>query len=73
MQTERTTLNLPKPLIHKLQKELGVKTQTEAIIIALKDTLTRRRLTRLTHELGGSGGLDLTQKQLKKMRRPRFQ
>lgn len=71
MQTARTTLNLPKPLIRQVQKELGAKTQTQAIVIALQEILHTRRLLRLTDELAGSGGISLTQKKLKALRRHR--
>lgn len=68
MQTERTTLNLPKPLIRRVQKIFGVKTQTEAIVMALEEITRRDRLVELTGRLAGSGGISLTQSQLRRMR-----
>lgn len=71
MQTARTTLNLPKPLIRQVKKELGVKTQTQAIIMSLQEMLRRRKTGRLIDKLAGSGGTSLTQAKLRQMRRER--
>jgi hypothetical protein len=62
---------LPTELIKLAQKIFGVKTKTEAIVLALQEVRRRNELQGLLKKLGGSG-IDLTQAQLKKMRRPRF-
>ncbi len=43
----RATLNIPDNLIHDLMKETRTKTKTQAICLAIRDYLKRRRLERL--------------------------
>lgn len=71
MHTIRTTLNLPTELIKLAQKIFGVKTKTEAIVLALEDVLRRQKQMQLIQELSGCA-IGPTQAQLRKMRKPRF-
>lgn len=69
MQTARTTLNLPDVLIRKAKKAIGVRTKTQAIVIALTEAIQSRQMTDLVHDLAGTGGLFLTHAKLKKLRK----
>ena len=48
----RTTLDLPQDLLLAARKELGARTRTETIIMALKQVLRRRRLRRIVSSAG---------------------
>lgn len=69
--TQRTTLNLPIVLIEKVQHILGTKNKTDTIVSALSEIARRQELITLTKKLAGKVKIDLTQKQLKQMRRDR--
>ena len=49
----RTTLNLPQNLLKQAVEQLGAKTKTEAIIMALTESIQRRNSRRII-ELRGS-------------------
>jgi hypothetical protein len=43
----RATLNIPDELVKEAQKVTGARTKTEAIVIALKEVVKKRRLDEL--------------------------
>jgi hypothetical protein len=69
---QRTTLNLPIQLIKEVQEILGAKNKTDAIVLALSEITRRQKMITLTKKLAGKVKINLTQSQLKKMRRDRF-
>jgi hypothetical protein len=71
MQTFRTTLNLPLSLIREAQARLGVKTKTEAIVVALREVIRRSKLVQYTKNLAGAVDIGLTPRGLKKLRKDR--
>jgi Arc/MetJ family transcription regulator len=48
----RTTLDLPEALIKEAQTAAGLTSKTDTIILALRDSIRRRRLAELKDLLG---------------------
>lgn len=63
----RTSMNIPKKLLKEAVKVSGAPTQTRAVVLGLEELIRKRRLEALL-KLKASGALQLTQKDLKKMR-----
>lgn len=49
---ERTTVTLPKALVQEAVRVIRAKSQTEAVITALKDTLRWRKIAALKRAAG---------------------
>jgi hypothetical protein len=43
----RATLNIPDDLVKEAQEAIGAKTKTEAIVVALKELVRRKKLAEL--------------------------
>lgn len=58
---------LPQEPLNEVKKLLGVKTETEAVILSLQEVLKRRNMKEIIH-LARKFHFDLTQTGLKKQR-----
>jgi Arc/MetJ family transcription regulator len=54
----RTTLDLPEALIEEARRELGFKSKTDTVVLALTELIRRRRIEQLK-ELMGHVRLDI--------------
>ncbi len=61
-------MNLPKDLLNEAIKASGASTQTDAVVLGLKELIRKKKLRRLV-ELKKSNIFKLTQSQLKEMRK----
>jgi hypothetical protein len=61
-------MNIPQELLLEAKKASGAKTQTSAVLLGLRELIRRKRLEDLI-SVFGTGVIDLTQKDLKRMRR----
>ena len=52
MHIHRVTMNLPVELIDRVREEGGVKTRTEAVILALEDYLKARKVESILASAG---------------------
>lgn len=59
---------LPQDKLNEVRKTLGVKTDTEAVILSLETVLRQKKLQKLA-DLAGKVKLNLTVKDLLRMRR----
>jgi Arc/MetJ family transcription regulator len=64
----RTTLDIPEGLLDEAREELGFKSKTDVVIVALRELIRRRRLGELK-ELAGA--LDVEVDRTRSRRRPR--
>jgi len=48
----KTTLNIPKELLEEAVKLAGVRTKTEAVMLALKELIRRQKIERLIEQTG---------------------
>ncbi len=64
----RKQLILPQSKLNEVKKALGVKTDTEAVILSLEALLRQKKLEHFA-DLPGKIKLSLTQKDLGRMRR----
>ena len=58
MNPMRTTLDLPEALIEEARRELGFKSKTDTVVLALTELIRRRRIEQLK-ELMGHVRLDI--------------
>jgi len=58
MSPMRTTLDLPEALIEEARRELGFKSKTDTVVLALTELIRRRRIEQLK-ELMGHVRLDI--------------
>lgn len=63
----KTTLALPRSLLSEAQRVTGVKTKTQAIVLALNEMIQRRKSKKIL-ELQGSMKQDFDYKFLRKKR-----
>lgn len=63
----RTSMNIPRDLLEEAVRLSGAKTQTMAVVMGLEELIRRKKLERLAR-LRGSGALDLTTRDLRRMR-----
>jgi len=61
-------MHIPKELLDEAIRVSGVSTQTMAVVLGLKELVHKKRIERLL-KLKGSGVLDLSQKNLRRMRK----
>jgi len=52
MNPMRTTLDLPEALIEEARRELGFKSKTDTVVLALTELIRRRRIEQLKELLG---------------------
>ncbi|MEX2271848.1 MAG: type II toxin-antitoxin system VapB family antitoxin [Vicinamibacterales bacterium] len=64
----RTTLDLPEELLEEARRELGFKSKTDTIVVALKELVRRQRLE---HLKGLLGKVELNVDVARSRRRPR--
>jgi|WetSurMetagenome_2_1015567.scaffolds.fasta_scaffold229218_2 hypothetical protein len=57
----RATLNIPDDLVREAQEATGAKTKTEAIVIALKEVVRRRKIEELLALRGKIDIVDVTE------------
>ena len=48
----KTTLNIPKELLEEAVRLAGVRTKTEAVTLALKELIRRKKVERLIEQTG---------------------
>jgi Arc/MetJ family transcription regulator len=48
----KTTLNIPRELLEEAVKLAGVRTKTEAVMLALKELIRRQKIERLIEQTG---------------------
>jgi hypothetical protein len=60
-------MNIPRDLLEEAVRLSGAKTQTMAVVMGLEELIRRKKLERLAR-LRGSGALDLTTRDLRRMR-----
>lgn len=65
---KRKQFILPQDKLNEARKALGVKTDTEAVILSLEAVLRQKKLQKLA-DLAGKVKLNLTVKELLRMRR----
>lgn len=65
---KRKQFILPQDKLNEARKALGVKTDTEAVILSLEAVIRRKKLEKLA-SLAGSGKIGITVKDLLRMRR----
>ena len=59
---------LPQAKLDEVKKVLGAKTETEAVVLSLESVLRQKKLREFAH-LAGKVRLNLTHKELERMRR----
>lgn len=59
---------LPQDKLDAVKKALGVRTETDAVVLSLESILRQKKLEKFS-ELGGKLRLKLNQKELERMRR----
>jgi Arc/MetJ family transcription regulator len=52
MNPMRTTLDLPEALIEEARRELGFKSKTDTVVLALTELIRRRRIEQLKELMG---------------------
>ena len=48
----KTTLNIPRELLEEAVRLAGVRTKTEAVMLALKELIRRQKIERLIEQAG---------------------
>lgn len=61
-------MNIPKDLLKEALQASGAATQTMAVVMGLQELIRKKQIRRLL-ALQGSGAVQLTQGQLRRMRR----